>query len=112
MISSFAYLSLAMLLSFLGMVFLALSQAKHWRVITAEAETPPAMARPAGWALLFAALVPCILRDGASFAALTWPLLLAVAALTVSIFLAFCPARIRPFARLLGGNTKPSRIAK
>lgn len=93
---------LAAVCAFAGCALLALSQPRHWQAVTGSATIPPRSSRRLGGGLVLASLVTCIWRDGASFAALLWPLLLMAGALGVSAVLAWRPASLRPLARLAG----------
>ncbi len=88
----------AALAALLGCAALALSQARHWKAVNAVAAPPPRALRLAGWALITASLACCIACDGASFAALLWPLLVGGAALVVAAALTWRPAFLRPLA--------------
>ena len=89
----------AFTLAFTGWASLALSQARHWRAV---AGTRPRwrgrQRRVIGAGLLALALAPCLLRDDASFAALTWLLLLSVAAMVLALVLAYRPRLLRLLA--------------
>lgn len=81
------------------MALLALSQDRNWRTVgLAQARAP--YGRGLGWAFLTASLVPVLLRDGLSFAALLWPMLIAASAIGVAMILAYRPALLRPLARI------------
>ena len=90
-------LALAALSAFLGCSYLALSQPRNWRTVMGEGAAHKA-ARPIGWGLIILSLILCIARDGGSFAALLWPLLLAGAAFLVAMLLAYQPSTLRPMA--------------
>ncbi|MEM7687533.1 MAG: DUF3325 family protein [Pseudomonadota bacterium] len=82
----------------IGCALLALSQSHHFRkVLDDRSAKPPKLAR-FGCALVLLSLIPCILRDGGSFAALLWPLVFASGALTIGMALAFMPYWLRPLA--------------
>lgn len=91
---SLALLAFASLLSIIGVAAVALSQERNWRNIGVS-KAPATWVRPLGWGLIFFALVPCIIRDGFSFTALVWPMLLAAAALVIGMVLAYKPAVMR-----------------
>ncbi|MEO0421955.1 MAG: DUF3325 domain-containing protein [Pseudomonadota bacterium] len=77
---------------------LALSQQRNWRAVTA-APYPSAIrstARPLAYGLMGLALMLCVARDGGSFAALLWPLLLGAAGLAVTLVIAYRPRWLRP----------------
>ncbi len=90
----------AALAALLGCAALALSQARHWKAVAAGAAPPPRALRLLGWALVTASLACCIACDGASFAALMWPLLIGGAALGVAAVLTWRPALLRPLAAM------------
>jgi hypothetical protein len=101
---SAALLLAAALAAWLGCAGLALSQHRHWKAVTGGAPPRRMSARIAGWVLVVASLGLCIARDGGSFAALTWPLLLAGSALATAALLSWCPALLRPLARVFPGG--------
>lgn len=86
----FLLLALAVLAALIGCAWLALSQSRHWRTVIGVGKAH-AVTRPVGWGLIGLSLIFCAARDGASFAALLWPLLLAGAAFTVAMTLAYNP---------------------
>ena len=86
----------------IGCALLALSQSHHFRKVLDNRSAKPPKLATFGWALVLLALIPCIMRDGGSFAALLWPLVFAAAALTIGMILAFRPAWLRPLATVLG----------
>ncbi|MEM8776635.1 MAG: DUF3325 domain-containing protein [Pseudomonadota bacterium] len=87
---------LAAITALMACAFLALSQPRHWRAITGANHAPKSL-RLAGWGSAALSLVFCILRDGGSFAALLWPLLLASGALTIAMALTYRPAWLKIF---------------
>ena len=101
-ISAF-WLCLASFCALIGCSLLALSQNRHWRAVVGG--KPPAQtasaARGRGWILVFITLLFCVLRDGESFAAVLWPLLLAAAAFLVSMALAYSPGLLKPIGNAL-----------
>jgi len=90
----------AAVLSLFGCVTLALSQERHWRAVGSGTSPPrpPQTLAWLGWCLTGASLVLSILRDGPSFAALVWPLLIAASALSVGLILAYVPHWLKPVA--------------
>ncbi len=94
----------AALAALLGCAALALSQERHWKAVAMRASPPPRAVRPLGWALVTASLACCIACDGASFAALLWPLLVGGAALGVAAALTWRPALLRPITALFGAS--------
>ncbi|MEM0984847.1 MAG: DUF3325 domain-containing protein [Pseudomonadota bacterium] len=95
---SFGLFAIASLLCLVGMAALALSQDRNWRSMGIGV-APAGWVRPLGWGLILSALILCILRDGASFAALIWPMLLAAAAFLIGMALAYRPTWLRPLAQ-------------
>lgn len=95
--------ALAVLSALLGCAFLALSQNRNWRDIVSckPSERMTRLARMAGCTFVFASLVFCVIRDGASFAALLWPLLFATAAFTIAMTLAYQRGLMGPLASAL-----------
>ncbi|MEM1133048.1 MAG: DUF3325 domain-containing protein [Pseudomonadota bacterium] len=100
MIIATLWLALAFVLSLAGCAMLAMTQKPHWRAITDSKSNPPKTAIP-GWLCIAAALVPCIIRDGISFAMLLWPLIFALAAFSIAMTLTYKPSLMRPFSALL-----------
>lgn len=97
------YLLLAVFTSTIGMGWLALSQTRNWRKVTTAPASEGVILRLriGGWIWVIGALVFCALRDGGSFAALLWPLLLGLAAINVAMALSYRPTFLRaliPFA--------------
>ncbi|MEM6898552.1 MAG: DUF3325 domain-containing protein [Pseudomonadota bacterium] len=80
----------AALAAVLGCSWLSLSQPRHWRTVIGVGKAHP-LTRPLGWGLIGLSWIFCMARDGASFAALLWPLLIAGAALIVAMTLAYRP---------------------
>ena len=97
-------IALGFALCFIGCTLLALSQQHHWRNVTGDRKAIPPRFAGLGWALVLLALIPCILRDGGSFAALLWPLLFAAGAMavamTLAMTLAYKPNWLGPLVRL------------
>ncbi|MFO6431620.1 DUF3325 domain-containing protein [Erythrobacter sp. W302b] len=91
----------AMLTAIAGCACLALSQERHWKAVSGTAPHARRTLRVAGWAQLGLSLASCILCDGASFAALLWPLLVMLAALVMAAVLTWRPRLLHPLARLL-----------
>lgn len=100
-----ALMILALVSACAGCALLGLSQARHWQAVTASPSPPPRTLRRVGWGLLLASLMFCILRDGASFAALLWPLLIMAGALIAALLLTWWPAALRPLCRLMGPSS-------
>lgn len=93
-------LLLGLVLCFVGCALLALSQQRNWRTVTGDKKANPPNVAALGWMFVSAALIPCVLRDGGSFAALLWPLLFAAGAMVVAMTLAYRPRWLLPLARL------------
>jgi len=102
MLLSTALLLSGVLLAFAGLALLALSQKKHAEVVLGRrvARTNSRIAVPVGGALVLASLIPCVLRDGVSFAALLWPLLVAGASAAVALTLSYKPKLLKPLAKI------------
>jgi hypothetical protein len=96
-----ALLACAVLTAIAGCVCLALSQERHWRTVTGAAPRASRPLRLSGWTLLTAGLACCIAADGASFAALLWPLLAMLGALLTAAVLTWRPGWLQPLTRLL-----------
>ncbi|MEM1106963.1 MAG: DUF3325 domain-containing protein [Pseudomonadota bacterium] len=97
---SLALLALAISLCLAGMVLLAFSLNRNWRDVGMKTPVWP-RARMVGWGLVFASLAATIARDGPSFAALIWPMLIAGAAILIGMVLAYRPAWPGAVARRL-----------
>lgn len=93
----------AALLSLMGCVLLALSQPRNWRRVLGDRKAESPKTATAGWLFVGAALLPCVLRDGGSFAALLWPLTFAFGAAATAMVLTFRPQWLRSLARRIGG---------
>jgi hypothetical protein len=90
----------ALLAALLASALLALSQRKHWQALTGGPSCPGPAPRRLGWWLIATSLAVTLLRDGASFGALAWPMLLGCSGLMTAMVLAFAPHALRPLARL------------
>ncbi|MBK7463624.1 MAG: DUF3325 domain-containing protein [Betaproteobacteria bacterium] len=86
-------LCLAALFSLTGMGWLALSLEVHWRQIFGRKAVLTASAanwlRLAGWIGLLLAAICCFIADRPSMAVLVWVMLLAGAATTIALLLAW-----------------------
>lgn len=91
-------LAAAYTLDFVGLCLLALSQARHWRQVGAGV-APHRRLRAVGTLLLAFGMVLVVMRDGASIAVLIQFMLLAAAALSVTLVLAFKPRLLKILAR-------------
>ena len=72
--------------AYLGFAALAMSQDRHWHHVGGGRHCPrrtSLVLRCAGWALLLAALVLALVRDGASLGSLLWATVITVGALCV-----------------------------
>lgn len=87
---------------------LALSQLRHWRTL-GDRTSPPTALGIAGWVLLFAGLIACVVADGGSFAALMWPLMFASSAFLVAMALSYRPQLLLPLARVVRRSDKGDR---
>ncbi|MEM9879121.1 MAG: DUF3325 domain-containing protein [Pseudomonadota bacterium] len=96
------FLICAFLCGLLGCSSIAISQLRHWRALFGPRAAPGRvfLARCAGWSLIAASLALCLVRDGASFGALLWPLVIGVSALCVALLLAYSPNVLKPLATL------------
>lgn len=90
--------------AYLGFAALAMSQDRHWHHLGGGRHCPrrtSIVLRFVGWALLLAALVLSLMRDGASFGSLLWATVVTVCALAVVATLSWRAHWLRPAARLL-----------
>jgi hypothetical protein len=90
--------------AYLGFAALALSQDRHWHRLGGARHCPRRtcfLLRLAGYALLLAALILALVRDGAGFGSLLWATLVTVGALCVVATLSWRAHWLRPMARLL-----------
>ncbi|MGD1956977.1 MAG: DUF3325 domain-containing protein [Sphingomonadales bacterium] len=101
-VASIGLFLLAGLLAFFGASFLALSQDRNVHRVLGRSvqDKRVSMMRTTGWLLVFVSLIPCIARDGGSFAALLWPLLLAAASIATAMLLAYRPQWLTPIAKV------------
>lgn len=90
----------AMLTATLGCVLLALSQSRHWHSVTGQPGGPTKPLRRTGWTVLAGTFALALLRDGVSFAMLSWPLYLGLGALITSAALTWRSEVLRPLAKL------------
>lgn len=88
----------AILAATLGSAMLALSQQRHWKAVTGLTTPAGKLPRRLGWLLLAASLVLVILRDGASFGVLFWPMLVGLGALLTAAALTWAPGWMKPLA--------------
>lgn len=100
-------LSLAALLSLTGMGWLALSLEVHWRQIFGRKAVLTASAanwlRLVGWTGLLLSAICCFIANRPSMAVLVWVMLLAGAATTISLLLAWRAHWLRVLVLRFGG---------
>lgn len=100
-------LYLAALLSLTGMGWLALSLEVHWRQIFGRNVQLTASAanwlRLAGWSGLLLSAICCFIADRPSMAVLVWVMLLAGAATTIALLLAWRAHWLRLLVLRFGG---------
>jgi Protein of unknown function (DUF3325) len=90
--------------AYLGFAAMAMSQDRHWHHLGGGRHCPPrtsTLLRCAGWALLLAALVLALVRDGAAFGSILWATVITIGALSVVATLSWRSHWLRPMARLL-----------
>ena len=95
-------LLVALLLCLSGCSLLALSQDRNWRKVLDDRNATPPIFAWLGWTRVLSAFVPCVARDGASFAALLWPLLFAAGAGAAAMVLTYRPRWYGAAIRVLG----------
>jgi len=92
-------LLLALLVAaYAGFALLALSQARHWRIVIGDVALPRRrvrVLRTLGGALIALSLILALVRDGPSFGSLLWATAISVAALAVAFTLAWRPRWLR-----------------
>jgi hypothetical protein len=87
-----------------GFALLALSQRKHWTLITGSTMCPLSVVRgfrAGGSVLLALSFAVALWRDGVSFGALLWSIVISVAAIAVAFTLTWRPHWLRRIATLL-----------
>ena len=93
------WLTLAWLGCVVGMGWLALAMEAHWHQVRGG-ESPTrrvaTLLRLLGVAALGASLLACLRADHGSMAALVWPMLLALAAVSIALVLAWRPRLLWP----------------
>ncbi|WP_147112411.1 DUF3325 domain-containing protein [Tateyamaria sp. syn59] len=88
----------------------ALSQLKHWTLVTGEKAICPATShtfKAIGCSLIALGFALAIIHEGWGFGLLIYPMWAFSGALAVSFTLAYRPRMLRPFARLVRGFTAP-----
>jgi hypothetical protein len=90
----------ALLVTELGMGWLALAMDVHWKQVHAGARSPRSatVLGTVGTAALAASLTLCLLADTATMAVLVWMMLLAVSAATIAFVLSTRPRLLAPLA--------------
>lgn len=91
-------LVLAYALCVVGCALLAFSQTRNWRLVMGDRKAQPPRTAVVGWLFILIAVIPCIVRDGGSFAALLWPLVFAAGAMSVAMVLTYRPEWLKPLA--------------
>ncbi|ACE84258.1 DUF3325 domain-containing protein [Cellvibrio japonicus] len=88
----------AVILGICGMGWLALAMDSHWKQVRSGLPSPATvrLLRYLGGTSLFISLVFCLAVDHATMASLVWVMLLAVAALTIALVLAWQPRLLAP----------------
>lgn len=82
-----------------GFAWLALAMEGHWQQVRGPApNADPRWLRALGLLGLLLSLMACLRADHASMAALVWVMLLAAAALTVTLLLSWRPRLLSPLA--------------
>jgi hypothetical protein len=93
------YLSVAAVLSLLGMSWLALSMDVHWaqvkQIPLAESRPPRVLLKVLGYLALLVSLVVCMVADRPSIAALVWIMLMVGGAVAVAFALANRPGVLK-----------------
>ncbi|WP_138519061.1 DUF3325 domain-containing protein [Limnobacter alexandrii] len=93
------YLSVAAVLSLLGMSWLALSMDVHWaqvkQIPLAESRPPRVLLKVLGYLALLVSLVVCMVADRPSIAALVWIMLMVGGAVAVAFALANRPGLLK-----------------
>lgn len=93
------WLTLAAILSLAGMAWLALAMTVHWeQVMQRPADEATGLRRGgrlAGMAALTLALLACLMSDPPAMAVLVWVMLIAAAALTIALWLAWHARSLR-----------------
>lgn len=73
----------------IGFALMAASQKQHWPLLPlSRRPAAPAWLRPAGWLLVFLAIIPAIVRDGLAFGLLVWSGMITMSAALVVVGLA------------------------
>lgn len=100
-----ALLVAAYAICLLGCALLSFSQTRNWRTVMSDRKAQPPKTSLAGWALVLLSLVPCVVRDDGSFAALLWPLVFAASAMSVAMMLTYKPNWLAGIVRLVPAST-------
>jgi hypothetical protein len=92
-------LLVALVVTVLGMGWLALSMESHWEQVRGRTTCPPATVnslRVLGVVALFTSLVLCLMVDSASMASLVWVMSVAGAAVVVAFTLTWRATALAP----------------
>ena len=92
-------LLVALVVTVLGMGWLALSMESHWEQVRGRTACPPATVkslRVLGAVALFTSLVLCLMVDSASMASLVWVMSVAGAAVVVAFTLTWRATALAP----------------
>lgn len=92
---------MALLSALLGSAAFALSQRKHWQKVTGGTSSAGRVPRRVGWSLLAVSFLLTVLCEGASFGALSWPLLIGCTTLITAMLLTWTPQALRLLANWL-----------
>lgn len=87
-------------LHLLGLACLALTQDKHWKLLSIHSRRQ-AWVAPIGWGSLALSLLLAWTSQGAPFGSLIWLLLLPPSGCALALTLAWRPQWLRPLVRLL-----------
>lgn len=97
--------ALSIALNYFGLSFLALSQNRHWRAVTATsgslASGQKYALRTLGYGLLISVLAVLILDAGLNFGVLSWVMFQAPLAMVVSFTLTWRPQLLRPVSKFM-----------
>lgn len=92
----------------IGCSLLALSLKRNWRLVSNSQISVRALktVRLCGWAALCFSLIACVVKDGAGFAALSFPLLFALGSFLVAMMLSYRPSLFQPVIRAVETASK------
>lgn len=100
-----ALLFLALVVTELGMGWLALAMDAHWNQVREASARSPAVImslRVSGAVSLLVSLLLCLVADTATMAVLVWMMMLAVSAATIAFILSWRPRVLAPLAAFAG----------